>query len=292
MQPTILITGAYGQLGYALINVLQQSFNIIATDITIPVQHELKTYKMDITDFGSVSDIINQVGPDIIINLAALTNVDKCEEFPDLAQQVNVNGVENLLTHFRGKFIQLSTDYIFDGKNGPYGEDDNPNPINVYGQTKLAAEEIIKNCENPWVICRTNVLFDFYKDTHASFINWVVQSLRQNKTIKVVNDQWNNPIWTFDMATIISIIITDNLLGVYNCGGDKYLNRFEFAKIIAKEFELDDSLILPTNTIKLDQIAPRPFKGGLKNEKITNVIGTIHNSLATSLSKIKHKDIQ
>ena len=292
MQPTILITGAYGQLGYALINELPKSFNIVATDMTIPAQQEVKSTKMDVTDSGSIKEILNHVNPDIIINLAAITDVDKCQELPDLAHQVNVIGVENLLMHFRGKFIQLSTDYIFNGENGPYTEDDSPNPINIYGQTKLEAEEITKNCENPWVICRTNVLFDFYKNTPASFINWVVKSLKQNKTIEVVNDQWNNPIWTFGMANIISLIITDNLTGVFNCGGDQYLTRFDFAKFIAKEFELDDTLILPTSTIDLNQIAPRPLMGGLKIEKITKILGTAYVSLATSLKMIRQKEIQ
>jgi dTDP-4-dehydrorhamnose reductase len=289
MKSTVFITGAYGQLGNAIVKLLKESFNIIATDIVLPENYSVDSAILDVTDLQSVEDLIKKWEPKILINLAALTDVNKCQEKPELAHAVNVQGVSNLLKSFSGKIIQISTDYVFDGINGPFAETDITNPINVYGRTNLAAEEAIVASENPWVILRTNVLFDFYGSTKASFFNWVISSLQQNEVIHVVNDQWNNPIWAYDMAGIIQQILARNFSGVYHCGGDQYLTRFNFAKLIATEFGLDVSLIKPISTQELNQIAPRPLKGGLKTDKLISDLENGTVSLIESIRKIKHK---
>ena len=178
---------------------------------------------------------------------------------------------------------------MFDGYNGPYSEDDNTNPLSIYGKTKLEAENILQESRINWCILRTNVLFDYYINTEASFIKWIIDSLKSNKSINVVDDQWNNPTWTQNLAEIIELVINKNVTGLYNYGGADYLNRFEFAQIIADIFNLDKTLISPISTKSLNQAAPRPLKGGLKIAKIEQEFDVQCIDLKTSLSMIKSR---
>ena len=172
-----------------------------------------------------------------------MTDVDGCERDPEMAFDVNVRGTENLLDNFSGRFIYISTDYVFDGNNGPYKEKDEVNPISVYGRTKLYAEDLVQQSNANWVILRSNVVFSFQERTKASFMDWVVDSLKNRQLITVVDDQWNNPTWTVDLARIISRIIDNEIQGLYHYGGRDLLNRFAFAEMIAETFKLDRTLI-------------------------------------------------
>ena len=137
----IMITGAYGQLGYALSKRLAENHDVIRTGSNIPKYEQ--GIKLNILNQVYMSEVIKSTLPDLIINLAAMTNVDGCEKNPDAAREVNIAGVQHLCDTFNGKIIHLSTDYVFDGKSGPYSEDDDVNPINIYGETKLASERIL-----------------------------------------------------------------------------------------------------------------------------------------------------
>jgi len=291
MIKKILITGASGQLGNSVVNQLNGKFELLATDIII---HNLKTVDipfsiLDITDSEQIKNVISQFTPEVIINLAAYTDVDGCELNPENAYLLNTKSVEMLSANFNGQFIQISTDYVFDGHNGPYGENDQINPINEYGKTKLEAENILQNSSNNWCILRTNVLFDYFRDTEASFIKWVIDSLGSNQSINVVDDQWNNPTWTQNLAEIIELVINKNVEGIYNYGGSEYLNRYEFAQVITNIFNLDKTLISPISTKSLDQAAQRPLKGGLETEKIEKDFDIQCVDLKTSLSMIKSR---
>ena len=134
------------------------------------------------------------------------------------------------------------------------------------------------------LILRTNVLFDYTEWTTASFVNWVVRSLRNRKSISVVLDQFNNPIWTDHLAHIINSLMKMNATGLYHSGSIEYISRYDFALMIAKKFELDHSLILPITTKALNQRALRPLKGGLRTEKITDDFGIIPPSIDEALS--------
>ena len=291
MSKRILITGASGQLGNSVLNQLNGKYELFATDINTKISDNLDIpfAVLDINDSEKIKSVKSQFAPDVIINLAAFTDVDGCDLNPEKAYLLNAKSVERLSDNFNGQFIQISTDYIFDGHNGPYSENDETNPISEYGKTKLEAENILQNSCNNWCILRTNVLFDYFPETHASFIKWVIDSLRSKKSINVVDDQWNNPTWTQNLAEIIELVINKNVKGIYNYGGKDYLNRFEFAKVITDIFNLDKTLILPISTISLNQAASRPLKGGLKTEKIKKDFDIKCIDLKTSLSIIKSR---
>jgi len=289
VKKRILITGALGQLGSAIIKTFDDSWDVIATDF---IKGEIEGFhgtflQLDISDPKEVSEVVNKTKPDIVLNLAAMTDVDGCENDPEKAIQINETGVQNLLNAFSGTFVQISTDYIFDGKNGPYTEDHPISPINVYGETKLNAEEIIRVSNNPWLIVRTNVLFDYTKNTSASFVKWVVDSLREQKQINIVNDQWGNPTWTMGLADCIQQLLKKRITGLFNYSGKDYLNRLDFAVKIAEVFNLDPSLISAISTGALKQKAERPLKSGLLTDKIEKVLNLEMISTEESLKKIR-----
>ncbi len=138
---TILVTGAYGQLGIVCTEYLKKYFKVYSTGRSAKDER----YQLDISNKQSARNALARFQPDIILNLAAMTDVDSCENEPKIAEKYNTDGLKNLCDGFDGHIIQISTDYVFDGKNGPYAENDSTNPISVYGRTKLLAEEFLMN---------------------------------------------------------------------------------------------------------------------------------------------------
>ena len=282
----ILITGAFGQLGHTLQSVLSRKSNyeLICTGRRIKKGQE--GIPLDIRNQVALKEIINTTAPDILINLAAMTNVDACELNPKLAGEINVAGLQHICDSFKGKIIHLSTDYVFDGTSGPYKEDDPLNPISIYGKTKLASEHILLEKDIKNLVIRGNVLYDYSPDTSASFLNWVVSSLKNNQEIKVVEDQFNNPTWTRSMSDIIELSIENDLEGIIHWGDSVHISRYEFAKLIAKKFSLNDSLIKPVLTSELNQPARRPLQSGLSTEKLVNMLDIIPPSIDDCLDEI------
>ena len=279
---TVIITGGYGQLGVSCKEYLKKSFNVIITGKNIFDQD----VKLDITDRKDIAKAYSDFKPDVVLNLAAMTNVDECERDKIAANKINIEGVKNLCKNFSGHFIQLSTDYVFDGLSGPYNELDEVNPISHYGKTKLEAENWLKNNYSNATILRANVIYSYTKRTKASFVKWVVDSLKNNIEINVVNDQWNNPTWTESISFIINKIIDNSIIGLYNYGDKDFMSRYDFAILISKIFNLDENLIKPINTSNLNQIAERPLKSGLKTEKIESRLGIVPSSVENCLRKI------
>lgn len=260
----VLITGSSGQLGTSL---QLDDYDVIRTDV-IQQNKQVNCTILDITNEEPVKDLLEAEKPDVIVHLAAMTNVDGCERNPDQAQLINVEGTKNLLNHFVGKFIFVSSDYVFDGEDGPYSEDDDVNPINVYGKTKLEAEENVRKLSNDWVILRTNVVWNIGGNFKASFADWVVDELQNNRQIRIVADQWNNPAWTVDLGNVIETLIKHDANGLYHHGSSHVINRYDFACMIANVYELNSSLIEPITTKELNQTAQRPLKCGLITKKL------------------------
>jgi dTDP-4-dehydrorhamnose reductase len=285
----ILITGAFGQLGNSLKNFLSINDEVFRTGLNIPTGG--KGLQLNIVDKIMLKDIISSISPDVIINLAALTNVDFCESNPEIAKEVNTNGVQNLVDVFSGKIIHLSTDYVFDGLKGPYKEEDQINPISVYGKTKYDAEKIVLDKNNNLVL-RTNVLYDMLGNNKASFLNWVVNNLKNKNSIQVVNDQFNNPTWTESIAEILVNCLNKNMSGLYHWGDQDYLSRYDFAIKIAESYNLKSDLIKQISTSQLKQMAPRPLNGGLDQSKLKKYLNIIPPSINDCLDAIRIKEMK
>ena len=217
-------------------------------------------------------EVVEMTNPDLVVNLAAMTNVDLCEKNPELAYAINIGGVDNLVNAFRGPIIHVSTDYVFDGESGPYKEEDITNPLNVYGRSKLESEKLLLDQSEDSLVIRSNVLYDYSSKSRASFLNWVVESLNQEKEISVVEDQWNNPTWTGSLAVVIDRAIDRQLTGLVHWGDGDLVSRFDFANKIADVFNLKKSLIKPILTSELNQTAKRPLKSGLISDYAQNIL--------------------
>ena len=250
---------------------------------------------MDITERSDVERAINKINPDIIINCAAYTDVDGSERNKDLAHKVNVVGLQNLIhaSDHDTYFVQISSDYVFEGDAGPYSEDDHTYPVNYYGKTKLEAENILRGSRRKFLIIRTNVIYSEDLNIKANYFAWVYKSLLNKKSISVVNDQTSNPAYVSHLAQAIFQCIILNTEGIYHYGSDNYLSRYEFSMEIANIFELDNSLITSIDTKQLTQdipsyIAKRPRHSGLNTFKIENEIGLTAYSTDYSLTILKN----
>ena len=267
---TILITGASGQLGMSLKRIFNSKYEIIST--TRNNNPTGSSMHLDVTNPMLFKEVMETTNPDLVINLAALTNVDLCEKNPELAYSINIGGMDNLVNAFKGPIIHVSTDYVFDGEDGPYKEEDTTNPLNVYGLSKLESEKLLLDHSENSLVIRSNVIYDYSSKSEASFLNWVVDSLTQEKEINVVEDQWNNPTWTGSLAVVIDRAIDTQLTGLVHWGDGDLVSRFDFANKIADVFNLKKSLIKPILTSELNQTAKRPLKSGLKSDYAQNIL--------------------
>ena len=214
VKKRILVTGANGMLGQCCVDFYSNSnnkFELLSLSIEDqPVFNDVDYIPCDITNREQVKKIVYDFCPDYIVNAAAFTNVDKSETEREQAWKVNVKAVEYIAEAARvidAHLIHISSDYIFNGKNGPYSENTIPNPIGYYGRTKLASENALKISGAIYTILRTNVLYGIAPDSRPDFVKWVVESLRNKKNIRVVIDQINNPTFIDDLVQAISKII-------------------------------------------------------------------------------------
>jgi len=281
---SILLTGAYGQLGLSFGKLFHSKYEIHFSGRNYNPKSGIY---LDITNPILYDEVLNLIKPDLVINFAALTNVDLCEKNPELGYSINLGGLTNLVDLFDGPIIQISTDYVFDGEDGPYEENDITNPINIYGASKLESEKILLENSKDSLVMRTNVLYDYSQNTSASFLNWVIESLKKENEINVVEDQWSNPTWTSSLAVVIEKAIDKGLSGIVHWGDGDLINRYEFAVKIAKTFNLKTSLIKPVLTENLKQIAKRPLKSGLKPNLAQKILNVEPPSIEECLDSIK-----
>ncbi len=287
----ILITGCCGLLGQKLIVSLKDR-TIGGVDLlpNLPdLSIDIEYFPADLTDSGQLDSIIDKFQPECIVNSAGYTNVDGCEQNKSAAYRINTGAVESMvdICARRGiKLVQLSTDYIFNGKNGPYSENDTPDPIGYYGQTKLLAEEAIKKELNDYIIVRTNVLYGYGIGVRPNFVDWVIKGLQLGKTLTVVTDQMNNPTLADNLADGIAEMIEIDFQGTLHFAGADYLSRFDFAFRIARFFEYDPELIIPVLTEQIGQSANRPSKGGLRIDKCKASLKTAPIGVEQGLSTI------
>ncbi len=290
---TVLITGANGLLGQKLCLHFSSSFQAVATDLqpeSLLSLSNLSYETLDVTDRRKVNFHLGHYQPSVIINAAAYTDVDGCEVHKDRAWAVNVGGVRNLVRACREqkiKLVQLSTDYVFDGENGPYSEDDPTHPVSFYGETKLESEEVIQEGGIEFVIVRTNVLYGFGNNVKKNFLLWLLDRLSAGEKLKIVTDQFNNPTLADNLSQCILEMLQRDLTGVLHIAGAEYLSRYDFALKVAQKFGYDTSLISPATTETLGQKAKRPSRGGLRVEKAQSLLKTNLLNVEQGLEKAK-----
>jgi dTDP-4-dehydrorhamnose reductase len=282
MKKTILITGSNGLLGQKLVDLLSHEENIqlIATakgGNRLPNQEGYVYQSLDITDSQQVNEIFATYKPQIVIHTAAMTNVDTCESDLEGCESLNVKAVEYIVEacEKQGSFLcHLSTDFIFDGASGPYDEEAIPNPISVYGESKLKAEKIIQASAIKWAIARTVLVFGIVQDmSRTNIILWVKKSLEEGKQINVVTDQFRTPTLAEDLAIGCWLIAQKEAEGIFNISGEELLTPYEMAIQTAEYFHLPKELIKPADSSTFTQPAKRPPRTGFILDKAKRVLG-------------------
>lgn len=295
----ILVTGANGLLGQKLSQLLDSKSGIeLVATAKAPLAIKLKrgTFQfLDITNQASMDSLVSKVHPDVIINTAAMTQVDDCETERDKCWLANVTAVEHLVKACKKnktKLIHVSTDFIFDGTHGPLKEDARPSPVNYYGESKLAGEQVIMGSDIDWAIARTVLVFGITSDlSRSNIVLWVKQSLENGKTINVVNDQWRTPTLAEDLAMGCYLLAANNAKGIFHISGEEMMTPFDIAIKTAEFFQLDKSLIKPTDSSTFKQTAARPLKTGFDIGKAKETLGyqphTFNEGLAILASQIQ-----
>jgi dTDP-4-dehydrorhamnose reductase len=277
----ILVTGCNGLLGQKLTSLLQkdQDVHLIATargKSAVRITRG-EFHSMDITDRDNVESVLRFTKPDVIINTAAMTQVDDCETQREACWKANVTSVEHLVRCCHALHIHLvhvSTDFIFDGSHGPLDENEVPNPVNYYGESKLAAEKLIQSSPVSWAILRTVLVFGITNDmSRSNIVLWVKNSLEQKKSISVVNDQWRTPTLAEDLAQGCYLAAKKRAKGIYNISGKDFMTPYDLALKTAAFFRLDMSLIKPTDSKTFTQPAKRPPKTGFIIDKAREELG-------------------
>lgn len=289
----ILITGSNGMLGQKAVQFYSSKENIELLSTSVEEKSfvdKVDYVSVELKNRDSIKKLIYDYCPDFIVHTAAFTNVDLSEKLREDAWRINVKGVEYIAEAARtidAQIIHISTDYIFDGKDGPYGENAKPNPVGYYGRTKLASENALRISGTFFTILRTNVLYGIAPNSRLDFVRWVITALRNNQEIKIVNDQFGNPTFIDDLVQAINKIIDFKKTGVYNIGGKEFLSRYDFTLRIAEFFGLNKNLILPISTEELKQPARRPLKSGLIILKAETELGYKPHTITESLAAMK-----
>ena len=287
----LLITGASGLYGSKLAQIATKkqhqvyaAHNQHETTQGIPIQ-------LDISDKNQVEKTIQTVNPDVVVHAASLTDVDKCELNKEIAWKINVEGTRNVAqaTETNKAFLlYVSTDYLFDGKKGYYKETDKPAPINYYGLTKLKAEEQVKNITTKYCIARPSVIYGATPAAgKVNFALWLLNKLQNKESAKIFTDQWNSPTLNTSLAEMTLEIAERQITGIYHLSGATRINRFDFATVLAKTFNMDTSLIIPTETKELSLPAKRPKDSSLNTAKAQQELKNQPLQITQALEKLR-----
>jgi len=281
----ILITGSNGLLGQKIVLALSKrnDVNVIATSLganRMKMQDGYVYESLDITNKSEVDAIFIKYNPNVIINTAAMTNVDACETKKEECWSLNVTAVQHfvdVITSAKSdcQFIHLSTDFIFDGEKGnEYVETDVPNPLSYYAKSKFESEKIVQNSSINWAIARTIIVYGIVDQmSRTNLVLWAKDALTKGQKINVVDDQFRSPTLAEDLADGCILIADKNAKGVYHLSGPKTLSILELVYAVADFWKLDKSLITPSKSDTLNQAAKRPPRTGFDISKARKELG-------------------
>ena len=258
----ILVTGGKGQLGTDCVRVFRETHEVLAIDLD----------ELDITRRADLEALVQKFMPDIIINCAAYTQVDHCEIEKKLAWNVNVTGTENLVNCMEKqgeRLIHISTDYVFDGRKkipDPYVETDQPNPVSYYGKTKHESEKVVQRASDRHVIVRPAWM---YGVNGYNFLKTMLSLALKNpgREIKVVNDQYGSPTWSYALALQIERIIHAHAGGIYHATGEGFCTWFELAEYFLNKMQVPHNIV-PCTSREYPTRAQRPKNSILENRHL------------------------
>lgn len=280
MKNTILVTGSNGLLGQKIVYKLLQrnDVNLIAASKGENRLLEKSGYtyiNLDISDLGQVKNVVEKFQPHVIINTAAMTNVDACEVQKEECWAANVTAVENFVNVIQSNpkasdihFIHLSTDFVFDGEAGPYREEDQPNPLSYYALSKYESEKVLQQSTISWAILRTIIVYGIVDNmSRSNVVLWAKEALEKGQPIKVVDDQFRSPTLAEDLADACISAAEKKAKGIYHVSGKDIMSILELVYRVADFWKLDRSIVQPIKSDTLNQAAKRPPRTGFILDK-------------------------
>ncbi|MFD2722003.1 SDR family oxidoreductase [Hymenobacter monticola] len=295
----ILITGSNGLLGQKLVALLQPKpdVTLVATsrgaNKLAALHPDLRFVPLDVADAAQVRRVLAHERPTHVIHTAAMTNVDECELNRTACWEQNVTAVAHLVEVCAALDIHLthlSTDFIFSGDAGPLDEEAVPAPVNFYGESKVAAEQLVRASAGRWAIARTVLVYGVaHEYGRTNIVLWVRDSLRAGKPIKVVADQWRTPTLAEDLAEGCWLLARHSAQGIYHLSGDDLLTPHAMALQVADFFGLDKALIERVDASTFSQPARRPARTGFRIDKARRDLGYAPHSFAEGINIVSRQ---
>lgn len=264
----ILITGASGLLGNRLAELALEKGHDVVSGYKDHVPLHGKPMAIDLTQSTEVTKTFSEVHPDVVINTAAMTDVDRCELEPEAAFSANSKAVSNIAhaaKETESFVVQVSTDYVFDGERGSYSENDKTRPVNKYGESKLEGEMALMNelDKQMWSIARSSVIYGWGRASRPNAATFVYEKLSRGENIRMARDLFSSPTLNTSLSAMLVEIAERKLPGIIHAAGATRLSRFDFAIGLAKTFGLDATLIKPIQAKDLHWTAKRPTDSSL-----------------------------
>jgi len=291
----ILITGSNGLLGQKLLHKLRKDslIELIATSKGVNRVTEKCSYTyfdLDITNNDAVAKLIDSEKPQVVINTAAMTNVDLCEVQKNACDAINIDAVKYLAdacANINAHLIQISTDFIFDGEDGPYKETDVPKPLSYYGLSKLKSENLLQAHAVRWTILRTIIVFGVgEKLSKGNIVLWAKEALEKGDKLNIVDDQFRAPTLAEDLADICILAAKKKAYGIFNASGKDIMSIYEIVEKIAKYYGKSTENLNKISTASLNQKAVRPLMTGFILDKSVNELGYNPHSFEECLTII------
>lgn len=280
MKARILVTGGSGLLGSALVRQLCSGHDIVATYQTNESNLPFgcgRSVKIDLSEQKLVLQLFGDMKINLVINTAGSSAVDRCETDYDYAFVGNVAIVRNLIAAAQGtgiRIFQISTDYVFDGQDGPASEDATPNPINQYGRSKLAGEQELLGSQLPGSILRVCSLYSLSPSANVNIARNIITTLKAGQTYVAAEDLFSNPTEVNDLSgAIVELVAKPELPKILHLAPREYLSRYEFAQMIARQIGADPTLVRASQVDDLRLAAKRPKRAGLKSESLSIILG-------------------
>ncbi len=293
----VLVTGANGLLGQALVRVLGRfpEYDVLATGIQAQPRFRGGScgyMALDVNRPDDLKRVFQDFSPDVVVNCAAMTHVDACETERQACWRLNVDAVDliaRLCLSSGARLVQLSSDFVFDGTGGPYREPDRPLPVNFYGKSKLAAENAARGAGiDQWTVVRTALVFGTGEQlARSNVVLWMIDELSRGRSIRVVTDQVRTPTWAPDLAFGIERILRFGKTGTYHVSGSEIVSIHELAVDVARAFDFDEALITPIDSSGLTQAAVRPARTGFIILKAESELGYRPTPLRDALTRIR-----
>jgi dTDP-4-dehydrorhamnose reductase len=288
----ITVTGANGLVGSRLCRWLVVEGHTVTAVARGDrrVHGDFEYVSCDLGDHASASRALTASRPEVIIHTASMTEVDACERAPDLAYAGNVTATANVARQARAldaHLIHVSTDYVFDGQDGPYDEEARPNPQGVYARTKWMGEEAVKLLAPRWAIARTAVVYGYPPSQRPNFGSWMLDALQAGQTVRLFVDQYVSPSLALNVAEQLAELAERRLAGIWNIAGADVVNRMQFGETLCDVFSLDRTLLQPIRLTDAGMASPRPPWCGLKVDKALGALRAQPLGLRASLEQFR-----